>query len=90
MALGSCRTSRENGAPRCEPPRETEKIMNRLRTILLLGVLTAVLIGIGSALGPGYLYGFTALALIINFGSYFFSDRIVLAMRGRGARTVAR
>ncbi|MCU0691356.1 MAG: hypothetical protein MUF54_08140 [Polyangiaceae bacterium] len=54
--------------------------MNQLRTIFLLGVLTAVLIGIGGALGAGYLYGFTALALIINFGSYFFSDRIVLAM----------
>jgi len=54
--------------------------MNQLRTILLLGGLTAVLIGIGGALGTEYLYGFTALALIINFGSYFFSDRIVLAM----------
>lgn len=54
--------------------------MNQFRTIVLLGVLTAVLIAIGGSLGPGYLYGFTALALIINFGSYFFSDRIVLAM----------
>ena len=55
--------------------------MNQLRTIFLLGVLSAVLIGLGGTLGTGYLYGFTALALIINFGSYFFSDRIVLAMR---------
>jgi len=54
--------------------------MNQLRTVLLLGVLTAVLIGIGGTLGPGYLYGFTALAVVINFGSYFFSDRLVLAM----------
>lgn len=54
--------------------------MNQFRTIVLLGALTAVLIAIGGSLGPGYLYGFTALALIINFGSYFFSDRIVLAM----------
>jgi heat shock protein HtpX len=57
-----------------------EKTMNQIKTILLLSVLSAVLIGLGGLLGPGYLYGFTALALIINFVSYFFSDRIVLAM----------
>jgi heat shock protein HtpX len=39
-----------------------------------------VLIGIGGALGPGYLYGFTALALLMNVGAYFFSDKIVLRM----------
>lgn len=54
--------------------------MNQIRTIVLLGLLTAVLIAIGGSLGPGYLYGFTALALLLNLGSYFFSDRIVLAM----------
>lgn len=53
---------------------------NQLKTLLLLGVLSAILIGIGGALGPGYLYGFTALALLLNLGAYFFSDRIVLAM----------
>src|SRR5689334_14786343 len=53
---------------------------NQLKTILLLGVLSSLLIAIGGALGPGYLYGFTALALLMNLGAYFFSDRIVLAM----------
>ena len=53
---------------------------NQLKTLLLLGVLSAILIGIGGALGPSYLYGFTALALLLNLGAYFFSDRIVLAM----------
>jgi len=53
---------------------------NQLKTLLLLGLLSAILMGIGGALGPGYLYGFTALALILNLGAYFFSDRIVLAM----------
>lgn len=62
--------------------------MNQIRTVLLLGVLTAVLVAIGGALGPGYLYGFTALALVVNFVSYFFSDRIVLAMHR--ARQVSR
>jgi len=51
---------------------------NQLKTLLLLGGLSAILIG--SALGPGYLYGFTALALLLNLAAHFFSDRIVLAM----------
>ena len=55
---------------------------NQLKTIFLLGVLSAVLIGVGSTLGPGYLYGFTALALLMNLGAYFFSDRLVLRMSG--------
>lgn len=54
--------------------------MNRLKTALLLGALSVVLIGIGGAMGPVYLYGFTAVALILNIGAYFFSDRIVLRM----------
>ena len=55
---------------------------NQLKTIFLLGILSAILISIGGALGPGYLYGFTALALLMNLGTYFFSDWIVLAMHG--------
>lgn len=57
-----------------------ESLMNQLKTLLLLAALSAVLIGIGSALGPAYLYGFTALALLMNVGGYFFSDRIVLSI----------
>jgi len=53
---------------------------NHLKTILLLGALSAVLIGLGGALGPGYLYFLTALAVLMNLGAYFYSDRIVLAM----------
>jgi heat shock protein HtpX len=53
---------------------------NQLKTVLLLGVLSSLLIGFGGALGSGYLYGFTALAVLMNIGAYFFSDRIVLAM----------
>jgi heat shock protein HtpX len=53
---------------------------NQLKTILLLGTLSALLIAIGAYLGTSYLYGFAALALLLNFGSYFFSDRLVLAM----------
>ena len=55
---------------------------NQLKTFFLLGVLSALLISIGGALGPGYFYGFTILALLMNLGAYFFSDRIVLRMHG--------
>ncbi len=55
---------------------------NTLKTIVLLGSLSALLIGTGGLLGTGYLYGFTALALLLNLGAYFFSDRIVLRLHG--------
>ncbi len=54
--------------------------MNQIKTIFLLGILTAVLIAVGGAMGKGYLYAFTGLAILINFGAYFFSDRVVLSM----------
>ncbi|MFH0900079.1 MAG: zinc metalloprotease HtpX [Pseudomonadota bacterium] len=54
--------------------------MNQFRTIVLLGVLTAALIAVGGWLAPGHIHFFVALALIVNFVSYFYSDRIVLAM----------
>jgi heat shock protein HtpX len=57
-------------------------MMNQLKTILLLGVLSAVLIAFGSLLGPGSFYLFTALAIAMNVGAYFFSDRLVLRMNG--------
>ncbi|WP_437723336.1 zinc metalloprotease HtpX [Sorangium sp. So ce861] len=53
---------------------------NQLKTILLLGVMSAILVSIGGALGPGYLVLFGALALAMNLGAYFMSDRIVLAV----------
>jgi heat shock protein HtpX len=53
---------------------------NQMKTILLLGTLSAGLVAIGGTLGEGYLYLFTALAALMNLGAYFFSDRIVLAM----------
>jgi heat shock protein HtpX len=53
---------------------------NQLKTILLLGVLSSILVAAGAAIGPGYAYGAFGLALLLNVGAYFFSDRIVLAM----------
>ena len=53
---------------------------NQLKTILLLGALSALLVAIGARLGPNAFWLFTALAVVMNLVSYFFSDRIVLRM----------
>jgi heat shock protein HtpX len=56
-------------------------IANQLKTTLLLAVLTVLIVLIGKAFGgnQGMVIAFV-LALIMNFGSYWFSDKIVLAM----------
>lgn len=53
----------------------------QVRTVLFLGLLTALLVVIGNFLG-GLSGAFIGLVFagIINFVSYFFSDKIVLAM----------
>ncbi|WP_224368247.1 zinc metalloprotease HtpX [Hyalangium versicolor] len=61
---------------------------NQLKTVLLLGILSALLVGIGSALGGIAPYAALALALLLNVGAYFFSDKLVLKMHG--AREVSR
>jgi heat shock protein HtpX len=56
---------------------------NTLKTAMLLGVLSALLLLIGEALGgaQGLVVGFMFAALT-NFVSYWFSDKIVLRMYG--------
>ncbi len=55
--------------------------MNTMRTFILLAALTALLVFIGGALGgrSGMFIAF-AIAMAMNFGSYWFSDKIVLRM----------
>jgi heat shock protein HtpX len=53
---------------------------SQVRTILLLGVLSALLIGVGGLIGQGAMAMAVALAVVMNVGAYFFSDRIVLGM----------
>lgn len=56
---------------------------NTLKTIALLGALTGLLVVIGGALGGGYGAGLGfLLAAVMNFGSYWFSDKIALKMAG--------
>lgn len=54
---------------------------NVFKTAILLGALTALLVVIGDALGgqQGMLVAFF-FALVMNFASYWFSDKLVLAM----------
>jgi heat shock protein HtpX len=54
---------------------------NTIKTTLLLALLTVFLVGLGSALGGrgGMVLAF-GLAVAMNLGSYWFSDKIVLAM----------
>src|SRR5216110_376508 len=56
---------------------------NIFKTAMLLAVLTAMLVLIGGAFGgrQGMLVAFV-LALVMNLGSYWFSDKIVLAIYG--------
>ncbi|MEW5724834.1 MAG: zinc metalloprotease HtpX [Thermodesulfobacteriota bacterium] len=54
---------------------------NHFKTVLLLGGLTALLVVIGDLLGGRQgMYVAFGLAMLMNFGSYWFSDKIVLAM----------
>jgi heat shock protein HtpX len=56
-------------------------VMNTAKTFLLMGVLTFLLVLAGSLLGGrgGMMIAF-CFAIVMNFGSYWFSDKIVLRM----------
>ncbi len=54
---------------------------NWMKTTLLLGLLTGLLLWLGDALGgPQGLILALAFAAVLNFASYFFSDKIALRM----------
>ena len=55
--------------------------MNAMKTVLLLGALSAILLFGGEAIaGQQGLYWGLGIAVLMNFSSYFFSDKIALAM----------
>jgi heat shock protein HtpX len=53
---------------------------NQIRTILLLGVLSALLIAVGGLLGQGAMLLAVGLAAALNLGAYLYSDKLVLRM----------
>src|SRR3989344_7325631 len=56
-------------------------MINQLKTAILLGLLTALLLFVGNLIGgPSGLVVAGIFALMLNFGSYWFSDKIVLMM----------
>jgi heat shock protein HtpX len=61
--------------------RRDTTMMNRFKTTLLLTCLTLLMVAMGSAIGgtTGMVFAFF-MACAMNFFSYWFSDKIVLAM----------
>jgi heat shock protein HtpX len=61
--------------------KETQPKMNALKTTFLLGLLSALIVAVGGMFGgsQGMILAL-GLAAAMNFFSYWFSDRIVLAM----------
>ena len=55
-------------------------IQNQLKTVVLLAMLTALLLWIGSFFGQTGFYFALIFVGIMNLGSYWFSDKIVLMM----------
>jgi heat shock protein HtpX len=56
-------------------------VTSQFKTFLLLGLLTAIILALGQYFGGrGGLLVALALALIMNVGSYWYSDKIVLKM----------
>lgn len=53
-------------------------IINQIKTVLFLGILTAILLFIGSFFGKAGLTIAFIFVVLMNFGTYFFSDKIVL------------
>ncbi|MES2638987.1 MAG: zinc metalloprotease HtpX [Myxococcota bacterium] len=58
-------------------------MLNHLKTTLLLGLLTGVLVVAGRLLGgtQGMVLAF-GFAVVMNFGAYWFSDKVLLRMYG--------
>ena len=57
--------------------------MNTTKTFFLMAIMTVLLVFVGSLLGgrSGMMMAFV-IAVVMNFGSYWFSDKIVLRMYG--------
>ena len=57
--------------------------MNNLKTFFLLSLLTSLLVGVGWLIGGfGGMIVFLIIGAVINFGSFWFSDKLVLKMSG--------
>lgn len=55
-------------------------MVNNFKTVLMLGLLTGIILFIGSFWGQQGLAIALIFSVLMNFGSYFFSDRIALSL----------
>jgi heat shock protein HtpX len=55
-------------------------MLNQLKTVLLLGLLSALVVGVGWFFGPNGMIIALIFAIVLNFISYFWSDKIVLSL----------
>ncbi|MDP7115785.1 MAG: zinc metalloprotease HtpX [Candidatus Woesearchaeota archaeon] len=55
-------------------------LLNQFKTVLLLGLLTALLLWIGSFWGSSGLTVMLILSIIINIGSFFYGHKMILRM----------
>jgi heat shock protein HtpX len=62
--------------------------MNNIKTVLLLGLLTGIIVFLGSFWGERGITIALVVSVALNFGSYFFSDKIALKIYG--AKPVSR
>lgn len=59
-------------------------LINNFKTAVLLGALTGIIVGVAAMFGQQFVLPALVLAGLLNFGSWFFSDRVAIAaMRGR-------
>lgn len=60
------------------------RFTNNVKTAVLLGGLTGLLVVAGSAMGQQFIIPALVIAIVMNFGVWFFSDKLALAsMRAR-------
>ncbi len=55
--------------------------MNRLKTFLLLGLATSLLVALGARMGTGWLGVAILAAFALNLGAYFWSHKLVLRLQ---------
>jgi heat shock protein HtpX len=56
-----------------------QTLFNNTKTVLLLGGLTGLLVGIGAMLGQQFILPFLIFGIAMNLGVWFFSDKIAIA-----------
>lgn len=52
---------------------------NNIKTVLLLGGLTGLLVAVGGMMGQQFLLPFLVIGILMNIGTWFFSDKIAIA-----------